>query len=138
LESLGKEKVGLFHGHLEYIAAIWYISLPFGNLAAIWNISPCFGILCHEKSGNPDVGQSEARRRFLRNHSTKMNLAAKKPFGATFYLELVSVTNLECSRDVYFGPVPAKSNSRPHFPGIEQGCQIFLGTKYQNGENYTK
>jgi hypothetical protein len=30
------------------------------------------------------------------------------------------------------------SHSLAHFPGIMQGCQIFLGTKHQNGEKYTK
>jgi hypothetical protein len=29
LEGLGIEKVGIFHSHLEYITAIWYI---FGHL----------------------------------------------------------------------------------------------------------
>jgi hypothetical protein len=32
---------------------IWYISVPFGNLAAIWYIFPRLGILSQEKSGNP-------------------------------------------------------------------------------------
>jgi hypothetical protein len=48
------EKVGILYGHLEYSTSIWYILLPFGNLAAIWYIFPCFGILCQEKSGNLD------------------------------------------------------------------------------------
>jgi hypothetical protein len=26
----------------------------------------------------------------------------------------------------------------PQFTPLLQGCQIFLGTKYQNGEKYTK
>jgi hypothetical protein len=47
------EKVVTFFGHLEYITGIWYILWPFGNLVAIWYILPRFGILCHEKSGNP-------------------------------------------------------------------------------------
>jgi hypothetical protein len=42
----------------------WYILWPFGtflwrfgNLVAIWYIPPPrFGILCLEKSGNPDLG----------------------------------------------------------------------------------
>jgi hypothetical protein len=42
LEGLGMEKVAKFFGHLEYIAAIWYIFVP-------------FGILCQEKSGNPGL-----------------------------------------------------------------------------------
>jgi hypothetical protein len=40
---------------LEYITAIWYILRPFGSLVAIWYIFPHFGIVCQEKSGNPDV-----------------------------------------------------------------------------------
>jgi hypothetical protein len=53
LEGLGMEKVGIFFGHLEYIAAIWCILCPFGNLVAIWYIFHRFGILCQEKSDNP-------------------------------------------------------------------------------------
>jgi hypothetical protein len=37
---------------LENITAFWYIL--FGNLAANWYIFPRFGILCQEKSGNPE------------------------------------------------------------------------------------
>jgi hypothetical protein len=48
------EKVGIFYGHLEYIAAIWYTLWPFGNLVALWYIFTRFGILCKEKSGSPD------------------------------------------------------------------------------------
>jgi hypothetical protein len=75
------EKVGIFNGHLEYIADIWYILCPFGiyyghlvysmafwnilrtfgifilkpfgNLVAIWYIFPRFGILYRGKSDNP-------------------------------------------------------------------------------------
>jgi hypothetical protein len=34
--------------------AIWYNLWPFGNVVAIWYIFPRFGILCQEKSGNPE------------------------------------------------------------------------------------
>jgi hypothetical protein len=47
----GKGLLYVFFCHLEYITTIWYILWPFGFLAAIWY--PRFGILCHEKSGNP-------------------------------------------------------------------------------------
>jgi hypothetical protein len=47
------EKVDLFHGHFEYITAIWYILWPFGNLVAIWYIFQYFGILYQEQFGNP-------------------------------------------------------------------------------------
>jgi hypothetical protein len=40
--------VGIFYGHLEYNTAI------FGNWVVIWHIFLRFGILCQEKSGNPD------------------------------------------------------------------------------------
>jgi hypothetical protein len=39
---------------LEYFKVIWYILRPFGNVVVIWYIFPRFGILCQEKSGNPD------------------------------------------------------------------------------------
>jgi hypothetical protein len=38
------EKIGTLCGHLEYITAIWYILLPFGNLA-FWYILLPFGNL---------------------------------------------------------------------------------------------
>jgi hypothetical protein len=59
------EKIGTLYGHLEYITAIWYILLPFGNLAfcyillpfgnlvGFWCIPPPCAILCREISGNP-------------------------------------------------------------------------------------
>jgi hypothetical protein len=56
-----KENVGMFYGHLEYIAAIGCILWPFGNLVAIWSIFPCCGILWQEKSGNPDLMLSGKR-----------------------------------------------------------------------------
>jgi hypothetical protein len=47
------ENICIFHAHLEYISAIWYILWPFGNFVVIWHMFPRFGILCQEKSGNP-------------------------------------------------------------------------------------
>jgi hypothetical protein len=46
------ENVGIFYAHLEYITAIWYILWSFGNFVVILYV---FGILCQEKSGNPDL-----------------------------------------------------------------------------------
>jgi hypothetical protein len=37
-----------FHGHLVHFMSIWYILLPFGLFSHI-------GMLCKEKSGNPDL-----------------------------------------------------------------------------------
>jgi hypothetical protein len=48
------EKVGIFLGYFEYTTAIWNIFRPFGNLEAIWYLFHRFGMLCQEKSGNPD------------------------------------------------------------------------------------
>jgi hypothetical protein len=42
-----------FYGHLNYFMVIWYILWPFGNVVVIWYIFLRFGIMCHEKSGNP-------------------------------------------------------------------------------------
>jgi hypothetical protein len=53
MEGRGMEKVGILYAYLEYIAAIWYMLWPFGNLATIWCPFPRFGNLCQEKSGNP-------------------------------------------------------------------------------------
>jgi hypothetical protein len=47
------ENVGIVYGRLDYIAAIWYILWPFGDLVFIWYVFNRSGILYHEKSGNP-------------------------------------------------------------------------------------
>jgi hypothetical protein len=47
------EKGGIFYGHLENFAVIWYILRPLGNLVVIWYIFTRFGLLRQEKSGNP-------------------------------------------------------------------------------------
>jgi hypothetical protein len=52
------EKVGIFFGRLEYIAAIWYMLWPFSNIEVIYYIFPSFGILCQEKSGTPALSNS--------------------------------------------------------------------------------
>jgi hypothetical protein len=38
------ENAGIFYGHWEYFTVIWYILLPFGNVAVIWYSLPRFGI----------------------------------------------------------------------------------------------
>jgi hypothetical protein len=48
------ENVGTFYAHLEYNTAVCYILWSFGNFEVIWYMSPRFGILCQEKSGNPE------------------------------------------------------------------------------------
>jgi hypothetical protein len=40
---------GIYYSHLVHF---W----PFGNLEAIWDLFARFGILCKEKSGNPEIG----------------------------------------------------------------------------------
>jgi hypothetical protein len=53
-EGPGMENVGIFHGHFEYLTALWYIVWPFvtfcGRLVHFFH----FGMLHQEKSGNPD------------------------------------------------------------------------------------
>jgi hypothetical protein len=53
------DKVEIFYGRFEYITAIWKILWAFGNLLAIWYIFPRFGIVCQEKSGNPDFNVNQ-------------------------------------------------------------------------------
>jgi hypothetical protein len=38
----------------EYFSAVWY-TWQIGNVMVMWFIFPRFGILCQEKSGNPDA-----------------------------------------------------------------------------------
>jgi hypothetical protein len=47
--------------YLEFVTALWYILWPFGtfygHLVILWQLGiffPRFGLLCQEKSGNPD------------------------------------------------------------------------------------
>jgi hypothetical protein len=40
---------------LEHFTAIWYTLWSFGNVVINWYIFQCLGILCQEKSGNPDL-----------------------------------------------------------------------------------
>jgi hypothetical protein len=47
------ENADIFNAHLEYVMAIWYIVWSFGNSVVIYYNFLSFGILCHEKSGNP-------------------------------------------------------------------------------------
>jgi hypothetical protein len=57
------EKADIFFVYLEYIKAILINLWPLGNSVAIRYIFPSFGILCQEKSGNPD------KKLFVRNNS---------------------------------------------------------------------
>jgi hypothetical protein len=52
--------MGIFYDHLVHFLFIWYIFL------IIWYIFPGFGIMHHEKSGNPGEkaqASSKARRK---------------------------------------------------------------------------
>jgi hypothetical protein len=73
MEGLTVENAGLFYGHLEYFTVIWDISWPFDNGVVIWYIFPRFGILCQEKSGNPDSDMC-GRSRQTQNDMTKEKL----------------------------------------------------------------
>jgi hypothetical protein len=53
------EKAVIFYGHSEYFTVIWNNFWPFGNVVVIWYSFRRFGILCQEKSGNPDHGLSK-------------------------------------------------------------------------------
>jgi hypothetical protein len=47
------EDIGVLYGHVIYFMAIWYILRPFGKLHSYLVHFPRFGMLYHEKSGNP-------------------------------------------------------------------------------------
>jgi hypothetical protein len=44
---------GQFLGHLVYFMALWFISWHFGLFYGFLAYFPSFGILYHEKTGNP-------------------------------------------------------------------------------------
>jgi hypothetical protein len=48
------ENVGTFHGHLEYITAIWYTLGPFGNLVVSGYISPVLVYCIKKNLATPD------------------------------------------------------------------------------------
>jgi hypothetical protein len=49
------EDVGVFYGHLVHFTVFCYILWTFGIVRGnLEYFSPFFGILCKEKSGNPD------------------------------------------------------------------------------------
>jgi hypothetical protein len=54
---LEKKRLVCFFAHLENFVAIWYILWPIGNFVLIFGVyfSVLFGILCQEKSGNPEL-----------------------------------------------------------------------------------
>jgi hypothetical protein len=49
------EDVGICHGHLVYLKAIWYILWPFGIYVGHFDIFSRFGMPNQEKSGNPPI-----------------------------------------------------------------------------------
>jgi hypothetical protein len=49
------EDVAIFYGRLVYFVAIWYILWPFDIFYGYLVYFSRFGILYHEKSGNPDL-----------------------------------------------------------------------------------
>jgi hypothetical protein len=57
------EKVGVLSANLENVMAISHSSWTFGSLVTIWYIFPHFGILCQEKSGNPESNQKHSLNR---------------------------------------------------------------------------
>jgi hypothetical protein len=55
LEGLAGEDAGILYGHLANLPAIWYILWHFGIFCGYLVYFPRFGILHHEKSGNPET-----------------------------------------------------------------------------------
>jgi hypothetical protein len=51
-KGLGLGNVGIFYGHLEYLAAI-FLYFIYDHLCSFGAFFPDFGILSQEKSGNP-------------------------------------------------------------------------------------
>jgi hypothetical protein len=90
LERFEMEKVGIFYGHLEYINAIWYTLWPFGKVGAIWYIFPPFGILCQEKSGNPEAharprGRGQKNLLIATHRFAQANANSARPQNASAY-----------------------------------------------------
>jgi hypothetical protein len=55
LEGLAQEDVGIFYGHLVHFTVFCYIYWTFGIVRGNLVYISRFGILYHEKSGNPDL-----------------------------------------------------------------------------------
>jgi hypothetical protein len=54
LEALWTENFNIFHDHLVYFVAICFRTWQFGTCLVNSLKDSHFGILCHEKSGNPE------------------------------------------------------------------------------------
>jgi hypothetical protein len=51
---------GICYGYLVYVMVIWYMLWLFGIFYSYLVYFEPFGRLCHEKSGNPDIGMRSA------------------------------------------------------------------------------
>jgi hypothetical protein len=65
LEGLRLKIVDVFYGHWEYFKEIWDTLWPFGTFCVYLVHFSGFGIMHHEKSGNPAHKQKNASLTFL-------------------------------------------------------------------------
>jgi hypothetical protein len=89
------------------------------QFVVIWYIFSRFGVLYQEKSGNPGLVWNA--------HTFKTSAFSQKRQKSKFN-KLVQKTSF----------VPILQQSTESEKNIYQGCQIFRGTTFQNGEKYTK
>jgi hypothetical protein len=82
LEVLAMEESGIFYCHLVNFPAIWYSLWNFDALCGHLVYFPRFGILYHEKSGNPDPASDlsqDTQRGILLWKSEQSNLQQIPP-----------------------------------------------------------
>jgi hypothetical protein len=111
--------LGIFYCHLVYDMALWYIFWPSGIYFSVLAY-----VLYEEKSGNP------AWAKLVRVNQTKP-IFWNAVTGPRPRQQVVSYRQRLSNLTVYI-------LRRARLLPSQQGCQIFLGTKYQNGKKYTK
>jgi hypothetical protein len=99
---------GIFYCHLAHFMSIWHILCPFGRFYGQWVYFRTFWYIASRKIWQP----------FYFNDMTLI-----------FFLRTTVLVLVRVYTDLGFERL---------WEGKKQGCQICLGTKYQNGKNYTK
>jgi hypothetical protein len=83
LEGLAMEDVGIFYGHLVDLRPFDILYRHLLYFVVIWYIFPRFGVLYHEKSGNPAIlspeeKPTEKQNSFLLQTHAEIKYGAKK------------------------------------------------------------
>jgi hypothetical protein len=120
-----KRLVYIFYCRLEYLyTAMWHILWPLGNLVAIWYMYfPPFWYIVSRKIWQPRSIYVFEQKHIVLVCCAKKNMATLPESTWNVWI------SFECLDGGNSGEVEADD--------ADQGCQIFLGTTYQNGKSIT-